>query len=887
MNKLVEWCKAKKKVSPKEIGLPDDFDQLPPEEKKDAVYTMLVRRAENGGVLVLLDNLTEKNLRLISEKGLTDLCGTSVLPDGLNMIATTRINEAILTSYAVSAVYGIGNLTEKDAMEFFCRVSGDVFPFAKYPMEDGKLLLPESMPDNQLSKEEIEDINRNYDLLKCLIRLLECHAWSLEIVAARIVSGQKVFNCRDFQEELNWIKKNNINDMYAALDGIQHRTTNSEKDSETVSVSTDALLQPTFDQIMFLAKSVQGEEMLGEKILTLAQIASFFPPEQIPEKALIGMWIQEYGNNIVTYYENKCPIQGAAYDFALGLLKRHRIINGEGPLLKMHRLTRAVLQNKLQNKEEFAVACIMWNYLDYALQDDTRMDSALQICPWCGWAEYFLIGTSMQNNIEFLETVRSLAERCSDTGLYDDAETLAGDLLVYAQKNNFTEVAADTLSLLANNEAETNQYGKCFKSMTDAIALYEQLPDDSPTKKIRLTMCYMQLANWYFATGQKEESKKSQKIYMDYIKSKQGVLNSGLDLFRYNELSSSMLRTDSGAVSAYSEKKEKAYYRAIENSRKMVDSDPSAEKINLLFCMMEKYAFWFEFNSKLSEALIWYKNALEQIERIKDTGSQKYLGSKATILEHIARTYAEIDYRNEKTTFYQEAKGICLKAREIISSLAERFPQKYTRDLAENYSSFALMEIKYRHFAEAAEEEKKAFDIYESMAKDNPFHYEEAATSSLCLTCDYWAISKPDEALNSCRQSVSFFQKVLADENIVCHKGFVSLGLANALYVLGILELNLFSHPNDAEKAFQDSLDIFQEIISKKDEMNIMKLDINACKHYVADIKQRLSNIHRLWGFYDLAVKEQLDAFTLLSELPDSEKERWERMNRLFSYLPY
>ena len=424
MNMLVEWCKVKCKVEPKALGLPDDFDMLQPEEKMRETYRMLKNRADHGSLLVLLDNLQKNNLRLISEEGLTELNGMGVLPDDLHMIGTTRIKERIRTAFDVSEQMDIANLTEKDAIEFFCRVSEDIFPFAKYPMSNGKLLLvKQAKEDGSLSKAEKARINKDYAALKSLIEELKCHAWSLEIVAGYIISGQRSFQ-RSFQDELDSFRKQCKQSICSSISGKPHRTTDSSLGSAPPKdISAEMLLTPTFEQIRGVDDYVKGVDRIGEKILKLAQIASFFPPEQVPEEALVGIWIQEYGNGKVSVRDNgtneslngnNCnrQIYGKACDFAIGELKSHRIINGEGPLLKMHRITRDVLQKKLSPKNKVTIIKSMQLYLDGFLRIELEPTSQ-QLLPWCGWAEESLKKyPSLRKSPAFHETLMFFSKAC-------------------------------------------------------------------------------------------------------------------------------------------------------------------------------------------------------------------------------------------------------------------------------------------------------------------------------------------------------------------------------------------------------------------------------------------------------------------------------------------
>ncbi len=376
MIKMIEWCNVCG-IMTEQFGLPEDYNKLPPEEKRKTAYRMLSFRAKKGALLLLLDNL--EDLSLISETGLWELTGPAEKPSELHVYATTRIREK--HGLAVQTPMEIGNLKERDALDFFYKVCG-----------------------NTLQK-QVEEIEQEYAALREIIGLLKGHAWSLEIVAGRFASHVREFGKDEIRKERDAIQKN----LTDTLKGKTHRS---------VENNAEILLKPTIDLILKKNELVDG---LGQKIIRLADFGSFFPPEQVPEYALSGLWKQEFGDNEITIEVDGTTLSGKAYDYAKTQLKNYRIINGDEPMFKMHRLTREVLHSHLSEEDKKEIFKSMQSEFEVFRKKYPNPNSQLLIS-WCGWAKNaFNTLPHLKRNVVFMKDFPALAYRCMNNNLYEEA----------------------------------------------------------------------------------------------------------------------------------------------------------------------------------------------------------------------------------------------------------------------------------------------------------------------------------------------------------------------------------------------------------------------------------------------------------------------------------
>ena len=433
------------------LELPEDYDKLPLDEKRKKAVQSLWKRSQDGRLLLILDNLDKLNL--VSDNGLNKLLdGVGDLPENVDIIATSRNNNlrwaghvkalsgSVSDYIGLPVLYEIDNLDTASAFELFCRINDDQFPFAKCN--------PEYMKD---------DVRDEYDALMEIISYLKGHAWSLEIIAALMAENtddEYTFQCK--------------------LEEIRKTTTGIAGDDSSGNLSPaltpEQLLQPTFDRIAAMDRGCK----IGVKILELATVASFFPPDFVSDEALLGYWKKYY-----TEFEN---VGFDAGTFALKQLHALHLINGDGGVSKMHRLTRDVLLEHQSEEDKIAIVKRMQVYWDEFHSKQPCMNLQ-QVKPWSGWAGEWLDKLLfIQKDGNYLWSVVSIASESMANNLYAEAENLYRLVLDNAQKTNNESLVAASLGSLANLHKDLNRHEDAEREYADALKICRCHAETSPER---------------------------------------------------------------------------------------------------------------------------------------------------------------------------------------------------------------------------------------------------------------------------------------------------------------------------------------------------------------------------------------------------------------------
>ena len=594
------------------VGLPGDFDRLEREKKRDAVYRWLCGRAKRGELLLLLDNLEE--LELISEDAIRELTCGAGLPRNFRMIATTRLNERSSSTLSAQKFYELGRLSGKDAFELFCLMGNDRFPFAKWPLSAaGEPLLEDVPPEKRPGRSECIKIRTEYEALKEIITLLGGHAWSLEIVSGFMAANE---SCT-FEAKLADLRKS----FEGNIIGRTHRGGKYQ--------DPEKLLRPTIDRLLGFNEI---EHSLGDHILYLAEAASFFPPEQVPRDALIGIWKRKFGDEVISWDRGTRKAPAAA--LAVEQLTKYCIVNGEGDMLKMHRLTREFLRHEVKGDEEaLGILESMRQYLEEFLAGTPDM-TARQLQPWCGWAEDAIARSGLRKDENFWDTVCSVAKECTSVDLYDEAGRILLPTLENAKRTGLAPLAGTCLHIQGDIHSDLNRYDEAEREYGEALAIRRELAKKVPEKYLPLVA--------------------------DTLNGL-GILHN--DRKRYEEA-------------------EREYGEALAIRRELAKKVPekylpdAAKTLNNLGALHWNQKRHDEAEREFGEALSTYRELAEK-------APGKYLPYAALTLNNLALLHEARDR-------YDEAEREFGEALKIRRELAEKVPEKYLPAVAMTLYSLAL-----------------------------------------------------------------------------------------------------------------------------------------------------------------------------------------------------
>ncbi len=267
-------------------------------EKKDrrklhrAAAEAFLKRAEKGELLILLDNLDKETPLLRPEKMRDFLCGIPI-PRSMHILATTR-DSFRFGERDPFISYELHNLKDEEAFEMLCLTGNGQYPFDRCP------------PTAE---------NGEYRAAQEVIRLLDGHAWSMEIVSAFMADNYG--NGFTFSMELDALRKKNLLAISAEFG------TYREADKETTVIQ---LLRPTLDWL----ENVE----LGAEIRELAVFAACFNADDIPLYLLEEYWKLNFLNTVCS--------KGVPFAYAVNRLVKYHLLRWDGGNCKMHRLVQSV-----------------------------------------------------------------------------------------------------------------------------------------------------------------------------------------------------------------------------------------------------------------------------------------------------------------------------------------------------------------------------------------------------------------------------------------------------------------------------------------------------------------------------------------------------------------
>ena len=271
------------------LGVSDDDMTKSDEELHVQIVRKLFELAKDANVLLLLDNVDDSSI--FSAKKLLEFSPEGEqLPPRLHMVGTSRHFLEYPERNRAQAVT-IGNLSPEEAFELFCLIGGKVFPFAGRPDLGND-------PESQALKE--------------IISLLDGHVWSMEILAGYMVENYG--NGMTFVKKLSELQRNCI------IDG--------EGSWRNVGNSV-VLLKPTLERIRGLN--------LGDAIIDVLAIASLMYSDVIYIEVLEAYWRRYH-----SHLEYK---DGVPFDYVINALKKYHLLNGDGKIRKIHRITQAAVKD--------------------------------------------------------------------------------------------------------------------------------------------------------------------------------------------------------------------------------------------------------------------------------------------------------------------------------------------------------------------------------------------------------------------------------------------------------------------------------------------------------------------------------------------------------------
>ena len=857
-------------------GFPEDFDKREPDERRRIAFTWLWRRAEKGQLLLLLDNL--EDMDLLSDSQLRELTDQAGLPDALRIIATTRLNQVALPGGSIPVRFETVPLKESDALELFCRIGENRFPFARWPMCGGKLALDDVPRDQWPDPKVIEDTPKEYAALKEIIRMLNGHAWSLEIVAGFMAEN---FEHYSFQGELEDLQKNPMEN----LTGSTYRGSGVQ--------SPEALLEPTLKKLREFDRLAED---FGKHILWLAAAASFFPPEQVPRDALEGIWKQQFGDDRIVYDGGRK--KAFACLLALEQLRKYRILNGEGGLFKMHRLTRDVRQNSLSAEEKAAIADVMRKYLDDFRAKTPHMTTE-QILPWLGWAQECLEKIEpLRNNTDFLWSCINLIDNCRENNLYGAALPLLEIIRQYAESTRNEDLNAGVLFTAAGIHSDLNQFEQAENEYLAALAFYrqqaEQYPDHYNSSLAdtlnSLAILHMNFNRYEQAENEYQEAltirrqlaeKDSDKIKPDDVAmtlNNLAILHHDLNQFEqaknelqealairrllakqypdyYNPVLADTLNSLANLHSDLNqnEQAENEYRETLTLYRQMAEQYP--DKFNTdVALVLHNLAYLHHDLNQFEQAENEYLESLTLYRQMAEQFPDKFNPIVATLLNNLANLHSDLNQNEQAGNEY-------LESLDIRRRLAEQYPDKFNPDVANSLNNLANLHKNLNQFEQAENEYQEVLTLYRQAAEQNPDKFTPFVATSLNNLANLHSnLNQFEQAENELQEALAIRRR-LAEQNPDKFNPDVAGSLNNLANLHS--DLNQFE---PAENEYQEVLTLYRQAA----EQNPDKFN-----SYVADSLNNLAVLHSDLNQFEQAENEHQEALAIRRLLAEQNPDKF------------
>ena len=452
MEHVTEWSMAWQKLSNEYdnkrcmaiyelLGLTKDDRKLPPEEFAEKfARQMWIHISNSGRTLILLDNLD--CMELISEGGLKGLFPNGMIPENLDLIATTR-NTPHLPPRSKAVSVPIGDLGEEAALELL-RLHCEGSDFNQAPPMDG---------DETAAAKE-------------LLKFLQYHAWSVEIIAGYL--GQEYRYGATPRKILEQLKDNfKINIKYKTLREIPD--------------SIDALLNPTIEQIR--------KQELGGEILELASAAAMFSPDAVGPDLLRKFWIKRYGGVTCSKTDS--------WLWAWETLKDHHLLAVENNgISRMHRLTQKFFLKFGQEKQK-GFADDIRSAIKQTDKSDLKKEDAVAVA---GLAKFIL---AQSWNGEFLHSIPNwVHDILLEWYCIDDAKILLDELEKIANDHKDDADLAYSLSRVRGYLYErSGNFAQALEKYQNALKTAQDAKDDQ-----KIATSYNDIGCVYSALGEHKKS---------------------------------------------------------------------------------------------------------------------------------------------------------------------------------------------------------------------------------------------------------------------------------------------------------------------------------------------------------------------------------------------
>ena len=769
MEGVTSWQEALDRLVDREETDPDKPEQtvaelfgidhgcLPrePSERKRIIWSTIKDRAQQGPLLLLLDNLDD--MSLLSPRGLEKLDRRGI-PRNVHLIVTTR-NTPDLSCTSRFVSLEIGNLDDDAAVELLRRYGKDA-PF-------------------NIDKPSEDDVELK--AAKDIARLLENHAWSLEIVGGDV--GE------NWRRGMTFTRK---------LESLTADFSVKGKDHNEDVQSAEGLLGQTFSAI---ARSECGDEALE-----LLKVASVFPTDGIPTVFL------------EKYFAAQCK---GEFELALDVLRRYHLIScvevsDEQPIpknsyLRMHRLTNAVMARKFADCRMALCERVHAAIFQYLKNVSTRFI----------WSEYskterlllaakplyaaLLEAGGDEYSIAFVAYMWRLGQVQYESGHYLDADMTLSEARDAAEKipgsesGKLAELSSawHCLGRVKNTLRQEELAVTCYET---ALSFKRELIKKDRDKWLmsygvtlsNISLVYRFLHRYADAKRCSEEAVEVARECAERDRAKY-LWRLASFLASYGDITYTL-----GAFGKAMEilLESLGYYRELLEGQRDVVLPKYAY---LLTCLGDVC----KAKCDLDGAEKYYAEALDIRREIALVERDANMSSLAAALTNLGNVH----YQRKD---YEKDEALQLEALSLRRELVRRNQNIYNPGLAAGLNDLACVQKARGHFKEAEQSWLEAVDIRRTLVSESRQPYLSGLALSLSnLGNVQWSLRKFEQAEESYREALALYR-----ENALDNRNFSLANLARALGLLGYF-LCCRHRYGEAERLLLESIEIRRGLMAK------------------------------------------------------------------------
>ena len=234
-----------------------------------------------------------------------------------------------------------------------------------------------------------------------------------------------------------------------------------------------------------------------------------------------------------------------------------------------------------------------------------------------------------------------------------------------------------------------------------------------------------------------------------------------------------------------------------------------------------------------------FEEAIQTFRQLQKQEPGMYLPGLGTALSNFCPTLAELGE-------FEKAEKIIEEALAIRSKLAALEPDAYEPDFAETLINFGELLRRQKRWTEAIDKLERAIPIYKRLEQNEPKAYGEPLLVALSNLGDaFYVLGDRQQALTKYKDSL-----------VICRRLAVGMDIFKSYLAATLCKIGMMLSDQgnwcDAKASFEESLDIFSQLVQKEPQANLPKI-VKAVNSILTSI-QKMGGLNSDWPALQNAV---------------------------------